>query len=85
MKHYLWQVLIALDQLVNTILMGMADETLSARAYRVEQVGKLWGRIMRPLLDFLFFIITLGRDRDHCMDSYESERRRRHLPPVYSS
>ena len=31
------QVLIALDQLANAILAGHADETLSARAYRLSR------------------------------------------------
>lgn len=29
-----FQVMVAVDQLVNTLLGGWADETLSARAYR---------------------------------------------------
>jgi hypothetical protein len=84
MKFYLWQLLIALDQLVNALLFGHADETLSARAYRNERAGKLLGRILRPLIDALFYVITLGRDKHHCKESFESERLRRHLPPVYS-
>ena len=37
------QVLIALDQLANAILAGHADETLSARAYRLSRDrGRHW-------------------------------------------
>ena len=84
MKHYLWQLLIALDQLVNALFLGMADETMSARAYRNERSGKLLGRILRPLIDAFFFVITLGQDRNHCKESFESERLRRHLPTAYA-
>lgn len=84
MKFYAWQLLIALDQLANALLFGHADETLSARAYRVEQAGKPWGRVLRPLIDAVFFVITLGRDKQHCRDSFDSERLRRHLPPIYA-
>lgn len=83
MKHYLWQLLIAFDQLANALLFGHADETLSARAYRVEQARKPWGRILRPLIDAFFYVITLGQDRQHCRESYQSEVLRRHLPPIY--
>lgn len=39
------QILIALDQLANTLLAGHADETLSARAYRLSRDrGRHWPR-----------------------------------------
>ena len=72
------QLLIAVDQLANTVLGGSADETLSARAWRAEQKGRIFGRIFRPVIDGLFFW-----DADHCKDSYQSELERRHLPPAY--
>ena len=72
------QLLIAVDQLVNAALGGSADETLSARAWRAEQGGKVFGKIFRPVIDGLFFW-----DADHCKDSYASELERRHLPPAY--
>lgn len=65
------QVLIALDQLANTLLGGMADETISARAYR-----KGWSRRMR-------FINWLFSDQNHCKDSYASEKLRSQLPKEY--
>lgn len=63
------QVLIAVDQLVNTLLGGWADETLSSRAYRNE-----WK--VCQLIDILFFW-----DVAHCKESYYSEKFRRQLPP----
>lgn len=72
------QLLIAVDQLANAVLGGSADETLSARAWRAEQSGRVFGRIFRPVIDGLFFW-----DADHCRDSFQSELERRHLPPAY--
>ena len=70
------QVLIALDQLVNTILAGHADETLSARAYRLSRDrGRHWPR---RVIDALFFW-----DENHCEQAHLSEMLRRHLPRPY--
>ena len=49
------QFLIAFDQLINTMIGGYADETLSARAWRADRDGKILGKIFRPTIDFLFF------------------------------
>lgn len=69
------QVLIALDQFVNTLLWGYADETLSARAYRHAEIKKD-RRWPMQLIDALFF----WQD-EHCRQAYESEVRRTQLPP----
>ena len=67
-------ILIAVDQLVNTLFNGHPDETLSSRAYRWEQSGKrAWPR---KLIDALLFF-----DPNHCWESFESERKGRQLPP----
>lgn len=84
MKLYIKQVMIAIDQLVNAVFLGSPDETLSARAWRTEQRGKLLGQILRPTIDFLAIIVTLGRDDQHCFDSYMSEKLRSQLPPIYA-
>lgn len=74
MWQYFKNILIALDQLLNTIFRGMPDETLSARAYRLEQErGRKWPRFFIDLI--LFF------DEDHCYRSFVSEIERRQLPP----
>lgn len=65
------QIAIAIDQLANTLLGGMADETLSARAHRT---GSVW----EPVIDALFF----WQD-DHCFQSYISEKERKQLPGAY--
>lgn len=75
MAFYVKQNLIAIDQLVNTLLGGHADETLSSRAYRAEVKGRFFGRIMRPVIDSIFFF-----DKDHCYNSYVSELNRNQYP-----
>ena len=73
------QFLIALDQLANTVTwihgdgFGYADETLSARAWRLRDQSNAWKRI-----DRLFFW-----DPDHCRTSFEAELNRKQLPAVY--
>lgn len=67
--HWGKQVLIALDQLANTILRGWPDETFSARCWRLRKQYCFW-RIMRVLVDAL---ARLCGDKDHCRLSYESE------------
>lgn len=67
------QILIAVDQLINTLLGGAADETLSSRAYRHSRDGsRKWPK---KLINTLFFWQT-----DHCRAAYESELNRSHLP-----
>lgn len=69
-------VLIAVDQLVNALLAGWPDETLSSRAWRWEQNGvRSWPR---RFIDRLFFW-----EKQHCFQSYKSEREGRQLPPEF--
>jgi len=70
------QILIALDQLANALLAGHADETLSARAYRLSRDrGRHWPR---RVIDAIFFW-----DENHCEQAHLSELLRRHLPRNY--
>lgn len=73
--EHLKQFLIALDQTVNTICGGYADETLSCRAYRHYIKGEYtW---LKTLIDLIFFFETA-----HCYESYKSEQLRLQLPPA---
>lgn len=65
------QIAIAIDQLVNALLGGYADETLSARAYRTQSP-------LERYIDAIFFW-----DENHCRTSFQSELERRQLPPQY--
>ena len=71
---YLISVFVAIDQLLNALLFGYADETLSSRAYRADRDGKVFGRIFRPFIDTLFF----WQPR-HCFQSYLAEVSRKQL------
>lgn len=82
MKRRVRHLLIAIDQLAWVLLTlgrGHPDETISAAAWRMEQQGKMAGRILRPLIDVLFRPL----ERDHCRLAYESETAGRHLPRAY--
>ena len=69
-----FQVLVALDQLVNTFFGGYADETISSRSHRAYVSGKR--KWTRNLFNLMFFW-----QKDHCKEAYESEMERSQLPP----
>lgn len=69
------QIPIAIDQLVNTLFNGWADETISSATWRKRNDGKGWA-LLRRLIDGLFFW-----QQEHCRTAYESEQQRKHLPP----
>lgn len=72
------QVAIAFDQLVNSIFGGYADETMSAKAHRMSiDHGGHWLTV-RNTIDRLFWF-----DKDHCYESWLSERGRKQLPAEY--
>jgi hypothetical protein len=82
MKRRLLNFAIAIDQLLWVVLTlgkGMPDETISAAAWRMEQQGKIAGRVLRPVIDALFWPL----ERGHCWASYRSEIMRNHLPAIY--
>lgn len=70
-----FQVLVALDQLVNTFFGGYADETLSSRMHRKAMKGTKWPE---RIINALFFW-----QKAHCQEAYESELKRTQLPPEF--
>jgi hypothetical protein len=71
-----FEVLVAVDQLANAILGGWADETMSARCWRLRNLRPYcW---LCPVIDRLFFWQS-----NHCQSAYESERSRAQLPAEY--
>lgn len=68
MTQYVLNVLVAADALLNTILGGLPDETISARAARAQQAGRRWGCILCRLLDRL--------EQDHCALSLKGDAAR---------
>lgn len=76
MKHPdCFQILIAIDQLFNTLLGGYADETISSAAHRRRMLGR---PVLAAVIDALFFW-----QKDHCEQAYKSEIERAHLPPEF--
>lgn len=67
------QVVIAFDQLLNALLGGMADETLSSRAWRARR-HKYWWWTHRVINGLFFW------QANHCRAAFEAEIKRRHLP-----
>lgn len=82
MRQRILNIMIAIDQflwVVLTLGKGYPDETISAGVWRMEQQGKLAGRILRPIIDAIFWPL----ERDHCRLSYESELQKLQLPESY--
>ena len=74
MKTRVLNILIALDRLIYQIVTlgyGSLHDTISSAAYRMEQKGRLIGRVSRPLIDWLFGNIG---DKNHCFTSYISAK-----------
>ena len=69
------QIPIAIDQFVNTLFGGFADETISSVAWRKRNENKGW-HFLRCLIDGIFFWQV-----DHCKTAYESEQNRLQCPP----
>ena len=76
MKWYILQILIALDQLLNTMLCGWADETFSARCHR----EKRW---LEYVIDLLFWWQVDKNGKWHCEQCYQHEMERRDMPEEY--
>jgi len=79
MLWYIKNLCISFDQLVNAILGGWADETLSSRAWRCSNFSLRW-KLLRISIDAMFFF-----QPDHCRQSFEWERDRKDLPIVFRS
>lgn len=80
MKHGLYQLFIAFDQLLNVLTNPFssetwADETLSSRCGRLghRYPYKFWKKI----IDFLF----LWQTEDHCVKAFKKEMTRYQFPP----
>lgn len=71
------QVAIAFDQLLNALMGGWADETLSARVYRNRE-NSAWWRFWHGCINTVFFW-----QFDHCYEAYLAEKCRKQLPTVY--
>jgi hypothetical protein len=71
-KQYIWNVLISVDQLFNTLLGGDPDETLSSRMGKRAREGDKLGIIVCGVLNVI--------DKNHCEKSIEWDEGRRINP-----
>lgn len=82
---YSKKVLIALDQLINTIFNGYEDESLSSRFYRLSKKGEWYCKIPCKLIDTVLFFDTKEFEDNkivkHCEKSYLHEKERTGCPP----
>lgn len=78
--RYLLNLLITLDQGINTLLGGSPDETISAVAFRKggSRFDPLRWRLAYRAVNLLFFW-----QQDHCRQAYETERTGGHLHSSY--
>lgn len=95
-RNWFKQNALAFDQQLNSLLAGYADETLSARSFRLGDRDKrndTWGRwrVMWVVVDLLFIYQDMLIQRKtgfrpaqgHCERAYQSEWLRMQLPPEY--
>ena len=67
---YVWNILIAVDQLANTFLGGDPDETISSRAGKVQHKSR-WAKALCWFLNKL--------DTNHCRDAIEEDEGKNQL------
>lgn len=81
LKRYGWNILIAVDQLLNTALFGHPDETFSARTYRKALAGQWFWKALRWVVDLAF----RWESPEHCREAYENEKNRAQCPREYAN
>jgi hypothetical protein len=72
LKKYFWNLLISVDQLVNTIFGGDPDETISSRMGKWSRDGKNNCGLKKPIYKVANFIVELF-ERDHFKKSIEED------------
>lgn len=72
-RAYFHQIAIAFDQLLNALLAGWADETLSSRAWRCRDVRK-WAIVVKIINGMFFW------QENHCRSAYCFELTQGHKP-----
>ena len=92
MIRFIQQLLLAIDQFANIFFFsyedyksdgygfGYADETISARTYRLRKTSWFWSTL-RTLLDITFFW-DKGK---HTHNAYLHEFKKHNLPPHYAN
>lgn len=71
-SRYCWNLLIALDQCINTIFGGDPDETISSRMGKWSRDGKNDRGLKKPLYKLAHLIVELF-EKDHFAKSIEED------------
>ena len=71
MKKYFWNVLVSIDQLINTIFGGDPDETLSSRMGKWVRTGKKKG-VRKIVYKISNWVVELF-EKDHFKKSIEED------------
>lgn len=73
MMKYLYNLGLSLDQLLNAILLGDPDESVSGRCGRAMKSGKpkFWVPGLTAFIDAMAFIVA--REMNHCSNAIEPE------------
>jgi hypothetical protein len=74
LKIRILKILIALDKLIYQLMTlgyGAEWDTISSAAYRMEQKGRIVGKLARPVIDWMF---SKFGDERHCFRSYISAK-----------
>jgi hypothetical protein len=68
-KLYIFNLLLGLDQFVNTVLLGDPDDSISGRCGRAVASGKpkYWVLIFSKVIDW--GALKIAGQKDHCLDS----------------
>lgn len=66
MKQYIWNLLISIDQVCNTIFGGFPDETMSSR------MGKHLSKHDCPFCNMMCKFLNLFQ-KDHCVKAIEQD------------
>lgn len=72
MSKYIWNILISIDQLVNTIFGGDPDETISSRLGKWHRAGKAQHGIRKAIYNVINPIVNLFQ-KDHFNQSIEED------------
>lgn len=73
---YFINISVSLDQVINALLFGDPDETISSRAGKARRLGSFKWTLIAEVIDWLCFVF----EREHCRKSMERDRdKRRYL------
>lgn len=67
-RHYILNILISLDQLLNTIIAGDPDETISSRVGKAAQRSKI-AKVLESIINLMFW--PFKGNLNHCQQSIE--------------